>query len=96
LKPEELDWQLRVSSDKYYAWLVAALVENSFDKSFIRRQRAGMRAIGFELSAARVLRAAAMRGVEFAQQPGVSMSKISTMLNRKGRIEARAYRDNGV
>jgi glycosyltransferase involved in cell wall biosynthesis len=89
LSPAECEQQLRVFTDKYYAWLVAALVENSFDKEFLEYQRAGLRAIGFELSNARIMKAALMRGVEFLQKPGVTSQKISAMLKRRGKIEAR-------
>jgi glycosyltransferase involved in cell wall biosynthesis len=89
LSPAELDQQLRVFTDKYYAWLVAALVENSFDKDFLEYQRAAMRRIGFELSTARIMKAALMRGVEFLEKPGITSKKISAMLKRKGKIEAR-------
>jgi hypothetical protein len=96
LRPEELDRQLRFLTDKYYAWLVAALVENSFDKSFLETQRQGMRGIGFELSGVRMLRGAVMRGIEFLEKPGVTSRKVSVMLKRRGRIEARAYRETGA
>jgi glycosyltransferase involved in cell wall biosynthesis len=89
LTPAELEQQLEVFMDRYYAWLVAALLENSFDKEFMETQRAGMRAIGFELSTTRMMQAGVRRGVEFVQKPGETSKKISAMLKRKGRIEAR-------
>jgi glycosyltransferase involved in cell wall biosynthesis len=89
LTPAELEQQLRVFTDRYYAWLIAALIENSFDKEFLEAQRAGLRAIGFELSTARLMQAGVRRGVEFVQKPGATSQKIATMLKRKGRIEAR-------
>ncbi len=89
LSRAELERQLRVFTDKYYAWLVAALVENSFDREFLEIQRAGLRTIGFELSTVRIMKAALMRGVEFLHDPGSTSRKISAMLKRRGKIEAR-------
>jgi glycosyltransferase involved in cell wall biosynthesis len=89
LSPQEVEQQLRIFTDKYYAWLVAALIENSFDRTFLAGQRASMRAIGFELSPARIVKAALMRGVELIERPRDTSHKISVMLKRKGRIEAR-------
>jgi len=89
LSPAECAQQLHVFTDKYYAWLVAALIENSFDKEFLEIQRAAMRQIGFELSTARIVKAALLRGVEFLGQPGSTSRKIAAMLRRKGKIEAR-------
>ena len=39
---------------------------------------------------ARLTRAALMRGVEFLQKPGVTVQKLSTLLKRRGKIEARS------
>jgi hypothetical protein len=89
LTPAELRQQFRVFTDKYYAWLVAALIENSFDQQFLEEQRRAMRALGFELSTARIVKAGLMRGVELVEHPGVTSQKISQMLRRKGKIEAR-------
>jgi glycosyltransferase involved in cell wall biosynthesis len=95
LGPKELQEQLRISTDKYYAWLVAALMENSFDKTFLQQQRASMRAIGFDLTTARIVRAALRRGVEFAEHPRTTSKKIALMLKRRGQVVAREYRENG-
>lgn len=89
LSPSEREQQLRIFMDKYYAWLVAALIENSFDKEFLEIQRAALRQSGFELSMARIMKAALGRGVELLVKPGVTSQKISVMLKRKGKIEAR-------
>src|SRR5206468_1620901 len=89
LSPAEREQQLRVFTDKYYAWLVAALIENSFDREFLEIQRAALRQIGLELSTPRIMKAALMRGVEILQKPGSTSQKISAMLKRKGKIEAR-------
>lgn len=89
LSPAELKQQIDVFTDKYYAWLVAALIENSFDKDFLEYQRGSLRSIGYELSPARIMKAIALRGVEFATSPRTTSRKISTMLKRNGRVEAR-------
>lgn len=90
LSPAERQQQLRVLTDRYYAWLIAALIENSFDKEFLEIQRAALRQIGTELNMARLTKAALLRGVEFVQKPGVTLQKLSTMLKRRGKIEARS------
>jgi glycosyltransferase involved in cell wall biosynthesis len=89
LSQKETQQQLELFTDKYYLWLVAALLENSFDRRFLEVQRAGLRSIGFELSTTRIMRAAVRRGVEFVHEPGVTSQKLSTILKRKGKIEAR-------
>jgi glycosyltransferase involved in cell wall biosynthesis len=89
LSPPELKQQIEIFTDKYYAWLLAALIENSFDKQFLEYQRSGLRGIGYELSTGRLVRAALMRGFEFMNSPRVSSKKIFAMLKRKGRVEAR-------
>jgi hypothetical protein len=89
LTPEEHAQHLNIATDKYYLWLVAALIENSFSKEFIEMQKSGLRSIGFELSPARLLRAAVMRGVELVVTPRVTIGKIAAMFRRRGKIEAR-------
>jgi glycosyltransferase involved in cell wall biosynthesis len=89
LNAEELKFHLGIATDKYYTWLVAALLENSFDKKFMQMQRDGLRAIGFELSNARIARAALQRGVELLENPTDTTRKLSAMLRRKGKLEAR-------
>jgi glycosyltransferase involved in cell wall biosynthesis len=89
LSPAEREQQLRVFTDHYYMWLAAALIENSFDKDFLETQRAAVRQIGFELSTARIMKGALMRGIEFLENPRTTSRKISAMLKRKGKIEAR-------
>ncbi len=89
LGPQELQHQIQIFKDKYYAWLVVALLENTFDREFLEVQRAGMRSIGLELSAAEVVKGAIRRGLEFVERPSLTSEKISMVLKRKGRIEAR-------
>ena len=89
LTAEELKLHLGIATDKYYTWLVAALFENSFDKKFLEMQREGLRSIGFELSNARIARAALQRGAELVANPLTTSRKISAMLKRKGKLEAR-------
>lgn len=89
LSPEELELHLGIATDKYYTWLVAALLENSFSREFLEIQRTGLRSIGFELSTAKIVRAALQRGVELVENPTVISRKLSSMLKRKGKLEAR-------
>ena len=89
LTPEEHKQHLSIAIDKYYGWLVAALFENSLSKEFLEVQKSGLRAIGFELSSARLLKATLVRGVELLESPAVTTKKLSAMLKRKGKVEAR-------
>ena len=89
LTPEELEAQLDVMLGKYYSWLVPALFENSLDKKFLDVQRSGLSALGFELSTAKIVKAALLRGVELLETPSATSRKISAMLKRKGKIVAR-------
>jgi len=91
LNGEELKKNLGARVDKYYRWLVPALIENSFSKAFLETQRAALAELGLELSEARLLKAALLRGAEFLQQPAATMGKISAMARRKGKVEARYY-----
>jgi len=89
LSPSELELHLGLATDKYYTWLVAALLENSFSKEFLEIQRAGLRSIGFELSMPRIMRGALQRGIELVENPSVISRKLSAMFRRKGKLEAR-------
>jgi glycosyltransferase involved in cell wall biosynthesis len=89
LTPEEQRLHLGIATDKYYAWLVAALLENNFDKAFLEGQRQGLKAIGFELSTPLLLKAGLLRGVELLEHPSQTTQKLSAMLRRKGKIVAR-------
>jgi glycosyltransferase involved in cell wall biosynthesis len=89
LSPEEHQKHLDVAIDKYYQWLLPALIENSFSKDFLEIQKSGLRAIGFEFQPTRLLKATVMRGVEFFEKPKTITQKISAMMKRKGKIEAR-------
>jgi glycosyltransferase involved in cell wall biosynthesis len=89
LTPAELELHLGIATDKYYTWLVAALLENSFSKEFLEIQRTGLRSIGFELSMPRIARAALQRGLELVENPSVVSRKLSAMFKRKGKLEAR-------
>lgn len=89
LTPEELKLHLGIATDKYYTWLVAALLENSFDKEFLEMQRASLRAMEFELSTSRIVRAGVQRAIEFLENPATISRKVSAMLKRKGKLEAR-------
>jgi glycosyltransferase involved in cell wall biosynthesis len=89
LTPQELEQHLAIMTEKYYLWLVPALIENSFSKEFLEIQKQGLRDIGFEFNPALLLKAALIRGVELLESPGITSKKVSSMLKRKGRIVAR-------
>ena len=89
LSPEELKEHTEIALDKYYEWLVPALFENSLDRGFLQIQKDGLKEIGFEFSTARALKAALARGAELLESPGATTRKISAMLKRKGKLEAR-------
>jgi glycosyltransferase involved in cell wall biosynthesis len=89
LSPELFQRHLRIQRDKYYNWLVVALIENSFDRQFLELQRRELRTMGFDLSKAEIAKAALRRVVEFLIHPGVTARKLPAMFRRKGRVEAR-------
>jgi hypothetical protein len=89
LTPVERKQHLEAVTTRYYAWLIAALIENSFNSEFIGSQRSALRVFGFELSRIRMVKAALKRGVEFLREPVVTARKLSVIMKRKGRIEAR-------
>ena len=93
LTPEEFQRVSTNAMNKYYSWLVPALIEHSLSKEFLEEQKAGLRAIGVELSIPKLLKAAGMRGVEFIKTPALTVNRITKMLNRRGKIEARYYYD---
>ncbi|MEJ0099036.1 MAG: glycosyltransferase [Pseudomonadota bacterium] len=92
LRPEELGPQLEIVTDQYYKWLVAALIENRFDKAFLEKQRAELATMGFELDKARLARAGVARALQFLQHPRTTTQKLSGILRRKGKIEAQGTR----
>jgi len=89
LSPDELKEHTGIALDKYYSWLVPALFENALNKEFLNIQKSGLREIGFEFDPARLVKATVMRGVELLESPGATTRKISAMLKRKGKVEAR-------
>lgn len=89
LTPLQQKQHLEAVTTRYYAWLIAALLENSFDSEFIESQRCALRLFGFELSTVRIVKAALKRGFDFLREPSVTSRKLSVIMKRKGRIEAR-------
>jgi len=91
LTPDELKTKLQIMTDKYYAWLLPAFVENSFDKEFWEKQKQGLAELGLEFSPALLAKAAVMRGYEFLSAPAVTAKKILEMTKRRGKLQARYY-----
>jgi glycosyltransferase involved in cell wall biosynthesis len=89
LSPSELRVHLGIASDKYYKWLVAALLENAFEKGFLETQRATLGAIGFELSSAKILKACLAQSLELIEHPAVVTKKVGARLEGRGKVVAR-------
>ncbi len=89
LSEEELHQHLKIATDKYYAWLAAALVENSFDRKFLEQQRTELASIGVQLSTADLARAGVKRGLELILHPVVTTKKLRFIRKRAGEVEAR-------
>jgi hypothetical protein len=91
LSKEELEGRLNFMLDKYYEWLVPALIEQSLDKEFLQKQKSGLHEIGFELSRARILKAALRTGVQFMKNPRATVEKTLAKMSKKGKVEAGYY-----
>jgi glycosyltransferase involved in cell wall biosynthesis len=89
LTEDELNQHLKIATEKYYAWLAAALMENSFDRRFLDRQRAELAEMGIELSTATLVNAGMRRGLELILHPVITMKKLRAVQRRKGKVEAR-------
>jgi glycosyltransferase involved in cell wall biosynthesis len=89
LTENEFNQHLKIATDKYYAWLAAALMENSFDQKFLDQQRAELASIGIQLSTADLAKAGMRRGLELIRHPVVTMKKVRAVRTRKGKVEAR-------
>jgi hypothetical protein len=89
LAEDEFKVYLQIATDKYYDWLVAALMENSFDQGFLDRQRQELASSDIELDTAELAKAGMRRGVELMLHPVITMKKIRAARKRKGKIEAR-------
>lgn len=89
LTPDEYKEYLQIATDKYYDWLVAALMENSFDQAYLERQRKELASSDLELDTSELARAGLRRGVELVLHPFVTMKKIRVARRRKGKVVAR-------
>jgi glycosyltransferase involved in cell wall biosynthesis len=91
LTSQEIDGRLEFLLNNYYDWLVPAIVEQSFNKEFIERQRRELREIGFELEAPRMLKAALKKGVDLARHPVIAARSAMEMARGNDGIQARYY-----
>jgi len=89
LSEDEFKQQLQVFSDKYYDWLAAALMENSFDQAFLERQRKELASSEIELDMAELAKAGLRRGLQLVLHPVLTMTKLRGVRKRKGKVEAR-------
>jgi hypothetical protein len=91
LSPEELHGRSEFLLDKYYEWLVQALLEQSLDKEFLEKQRTALQDIGLELNRAKMLKAALKNGLDLLKQPRATVRKTLAGIRKKGKVEARYY-----
>jgi glycosyltransferase involved in cell wall biosynthesis len=89
LTPEELDRLVPILTARYYAWLAAALIENSFDRTFLDRQRAELADIGVAFSAAALAKALAKHGLKLILHPIAGIKRLRTARARGDTVEAR-------
>jgi len=89
LTEDEFNEYLQIATDKYYDWLVAALMENSFDQGFLDRQRKELASSDIEFDSGELAKAGLRRGIELMLHPVVTMKKIRAARVRKGKVEAR-------
>jgi len=89
LNPDEFKEYLQKASDKYYDWLIAALMENSFDQKFLEKQRQELASSDIELDNGELAKAAMRRGVELMMHPVVTLKKIGAVRRRRGKVVAR-------
>ena len=89
LTEDEFKAQLQVFSGKYYDWLAAAMLENSFDQTFLDRQREELASTDIELDMAELAKAGMRRGLQLVLHPVVTMTKFRNVRKRKGKVEAR-------
>jgi glycosyltransferase involved in cell wall biosynthesis len=89
LTEDEFKQQLQIFSDKYYDWLAAALLENSFDQAFLEKQRKELASSDIELDTAELAKAGLRRGLQLVLHPVVTMTKLRGVRKRKGKVVAR-------
>ena len=78
-------------TDKYYRWLLPALVENSFDKDFWEKQKSGLAELGLDFNPALLAKAFVTRGYDLVTTPTVTVKNIMEMARRRGKLQARYY-----
>jgi len=91
LTADELKSKLQIMTDKYYRWLLPALVENAFDKEFWAKQVSGLAEIGLEFRPALLAKAVVTRGFDLVTTPSTTVGKIVQMAKRRGKLQARYY-----
>jgi glycosyltransferase involved in cell wall biosynthesis len=91
LAQEDAKRLLAQAIDKYYSWLVPALLENRLSAEFLHEQERALAEIGLKLNHAKVAKAALLRGLEIVQQPALTLRKLSKLVQRHGKVEARYY-----
>jgi glycosyltransferase involved in cell wall biosynthesis len=89
LTEDEFKEQLQIFTDKYYDWLAAAMLENSFDQSFLEKQRKELASSNIELDTGELAKAGLRRGLQLVLHPVVTMTKLRSVRKRKGKVEAR-------
>lgn len=89
LTPDEFKEQLQVFTDKYYDWLAAAMLENSFDPAFLEKQRKELASSNIELDTSELAKAGLRRGLQLVMHPVATMTKLRSVRKRKGKVEAR-------
>jgi glycosyltransferase involved in cell wall biosynthesis len=90
LSEDEFKEHLQVVTNQYYDWLIAALIENSFDQKFLDQVREELASSDIEWDAAELARAGVRRGVRLILHPVVSIKKLRAARRRKGKVEARS------
>jgi glycosyltransferase involved in cell wall biosynthesis len=90
LTEDEFQEHLQVVTDQYYDWLIAALIENSFDQTFIDRVREELASSDIEWDNAELARAGVRRGVKLILHPVITIKKLQVARRRKGKVEARS------
>jgi glycosyltransferase involved in cell wall biosynthesis len=91
LSPEEIKDHLNARLGWYYDWLAMALLERSLDRAFLRAQAAELKALGFELSPTRLLRAALEGSRRLALRPWAKARKLASLVRRGGKVVPRYF-----
>ena len=89
LTEDEYKQQLQIFTDKYYDWLAAAMLENSFDQTFLEKQRQELASSDIELDTTELAKAGMRRGLQLVLHPVATMTKLRSVRKRKGKVEPR-------